>query len=147
MPPAITVSGTPISLATSLATIVIGTSAIPINVPVTTVPVITVNGSTITENTAGDFVIGTQTLMPGGPPITTAGTSIFFGPAGTNVVVGTSTLGIEDIISELDGGQTPTTTGLVGTPFTGGARSGMHWNFGFGWKRDLLGNYMTMFWL
>lgn len=113
--PVATVSGTPISLAS--AGLIVGTATIP----VTRAPqVITLNGQTITANTASDFVLAGQTLVPGGPPITVSGTPVSLGAAGTDVVLGTSTesVGLGGlIISGFGGmaGQVPATT-EVGRP-------------------------------
>jgi hypothetical protein len=110
--PAATVSGIPISLVS--AGLIVGTATIPgSRAP----QVITLNGQTITANSASDFVLAGQTLVPGGPPITVSGTPVSLGAAGTDVVVGTSTesVGLGGlIISGFGGmaGQVPATTGL-----------------------------------
>ncbi|KAK4556552.1 hypothetical protein LTR86_006123 [Recurvomyces mirabilis] len=51
------------------------------------VPVITVGGSTVTAAPTGGFVIGGQTLQPGGSPVTVDGTTLSLAAGGTAVVV------------------------------------------------------------
>jgi hypothetical protein len=93
--PAITVSGTPISLAPGATAIVVGSSTMPIIVGDGNAPtVLTVGGQTIMENPGGAFVIGSQTLAPGGPAITVSGTRISLAPGATDIVIGTSTVPI-----------------------------------------------------
>ena len=64
--PAITISGTPISLNPQATALVIGSSTLPID----PVPFITPISSAPLDSHALAFVIGTQTLVPGGPAIT-----------------------------------------------------------------------------
>lgn len=62
----------------------------------TSPPVLTVGpGNTLTANPQGQFVVGTQTLTPGGPAITVDGSTLSLGPSGTIAVVNgvTQTLG------------------------------------------------------
>ncbi|MCJ1437517.1 hypothetical protein MMC27_006904 [Xylographa pallens] len=81
--PAITVSGTIISLATSASAIIVNgvTQSLP-QVPslqtsgLPPKPFVTIGGSVITPNTAGLYLVGTQTLVAGGPAITVAGAII-----------------------------------------------------------------------
>lgn len=92
--PAITVSGTPISLVPSASVLVIGTKTqtlTPVFTPKPASPLVTIAGTTYTANAAGAYVIGTQTLNPGGPAITVFGTPISLEPVASVVVVGTST--------------------------------------------------------
>lgn len=75
--PAITVSGTPISLARSGAHIALGSTTIPLqeeNVPFPST--IVVNGEIITANSASQFVVGGQTITPGAPAVTIQGTPV-----------------------------------------------------------------------
>lgn len=88
----ITVSNTPLSLASSGNLAVIGTSTQLLTTPApASIPaVLTFAGSTYTANSASQFIIAGQTLTPGGI-ITASGTPISM-PQGTNIaVVGTST--------------------------------------------------------
>lgn len=50
-------------------------------------PVLTIGSNTVTANSEGQFVVGTQTLNPGGPAITVSGTTYSLGPSGTVLVV------------------------------------------------------------
>ncbi|KAF2017233.1 hypothetical protein BU24DRAFT_146489 [Aaosphaeria arxii CBS 175.79] len=58
-------------------------------------PVLTFGTNTVTPNSGGNFVIGSQTLSPGGPAITVNGNTVSIGPSGTIAVVNgvTQTLG------------------------------------------------------
>lgn len=88
----ITVSNTPLSLASSGNLAVIGTSTqlLTTPVPVSNPAILTFAGSTYTENLASQFIIAGQTLTPGGT-ITASGTPISM-PQGTKIaVIGTST--------------------------------------------------------
>ncbi|MCJ1414358.1 hypothetical protein MMC32_000684 [Xylographa parallela] len=82
--PAITVSGTTISLARFASAIVVNgvTQSLPTQVPglqtsgLPPKPLITIGGVVITPSTAELYLVGTQTLVAGGPAITVAGTTI-----------------------------------------------------------------------
>lgn len=75
--PAITVSGTPISLAPSSAYVAVGSSTIPLQDENTLSPsTIVVNGQVITANSASQFVVGGQTVTPGAPAVTIDGTPV-----------------------------------------------------------------------
>ncbi|MCJ1252994.1 hypothetical protein MMC24_000801 [Lignoscripta atroalba] len=95
---AVTISGTPISLAPLASNIVIGGSTIILS-PTPAPAVITIGGSTITANAQSDFVIGTQTLKPGGPAITISGTPVSLAPSASALVIGTSTITLGSIPS------------------------------------------------
>ena len=114
---AITVSGTPISLAPSATQVVIGsiTQSIVPYIPGT----IIIASSTYTANSAGAFVINHQTLFPGSA-ITVSGTPISLGPQATDVTLGSSTeaVGLGGAIASAFGGS-GTADGLG---FTGGAK-------------------------
>ncbi|KAK3171682.1 hypothetical protein OEA41_003766 [Lepraria neglecta] len=89
----ITVSGTPISLASGGTVAVIGTSTQSLgsaSAIITDVPVLTFDGSTFTADASNDFIISGQTLAKGGV-ITIAGTPISYDEAGTAAVIGTNT--------------------------------------------------------
>lgn len=180
--PAITVSGTPISLAPSSAYIAIDSTTIPLQGPTTlpsAAPTILVNGHVITLNSdsryviagqtltpdasadgtpvsapsntnlfltiasqaypyavdpAGDIVIASQTLIPGGPPVTIDGEKVEEAADGKDVVVGegkgsgVTTEGLAGFIAGAFGKTTAVATGAVGgngsfggEVFTGGA--------------------------
>lgn len=88
--PAITVSGTPISLAPDATQEVIGSSTIEL-APATMPPLLTFGSQTFTANTASDYIIDGQTLVPGAPPITISNTPISLAPGASEVVIGGST--------------------------------------------------------
>ena len=125
--PAITLSGVPVSLASAATAIIIGSSGIPLNPTVASV--ITLQGvATATQDSSSDFVLGSQTLAPGGPAITVDGTPISLPPAGTAIIIGSSTFAVQPAgpaILTLPGGVVvteeslpPTVTlssGIVGT--------------------------------
>ena len=89
---AITVSGTPISVPTEGNVVIVGarTVAIPSTAgPVP--PVITLGNQVITANSASQFLLGDQTLIPGAPAITVAAPAsaiAAFGPSPTALTVG-----------------------------------------------------------
>jgi uncharacterized protein YodC (DUF2158 family) len=104
--PAITVSGTLISLDSEATAVVVGSSTRPI----VTAPnggdrsqqaevqsagkpasILTLAGATATLNSASEYIVADQTLKPGGPAITVSGTPISLAPQATAVVVGSST--------------------------------------------------------
>jgi uncharacterized protein YodC (DUF2158 family) len=104
--PAITVSGTRISLASDAAAIVIGTQTSVLSRTmgtheVTSIPphasdnpqpaTLTINGVTVAPNSASNYVIETQTLKPGGPAITVSGTRISLASDAGAIVVGSQT--------------------------------------------------------
>lgn len=77
------------------SSIVVGGSTIAVNPAPTGPPVLTVGDTTVTANSQGQFVVGTQTLAPGGPAITVDGSTLSLGPSGTIAIVNgvTQTLG------------------------------------------------------
>lgn len=75
--PAITVSGTPISLAPSAAYVAVGGTLIPLQddkVPFP--PAIILDGKIITANSASQLNVGGQTITPGAPAVTIQGTPV-----------------------------------------------------------------------
>ena len=84
--PAITHSGTVLSLPPSGAGVAIGPSTQVVQ-PAVPTPAITVAGSTVTANSASQFVVGSQTLTPGGPAITHSGTVVSLAPSASAVVI------------------------------------------------------------
>ena len=90
--PPITQGGQVISLAPSAAAIVLGPSTQQITSPAgAPPPVIVVGGSAVTQNSAGQFVVGSQTVGAGSPPITVAGQAVSIVPSGNAVVFGPTT--------------------------------------------------------
>ena len=94
--PTITVSGTPVSLASDISHVMIdgSTQALAAPAVVTPPPVIAFGGSMYTGNPDGNIAIGVQTLTPGGAPITVSGTRLSLAPSVSYVVIGTSTQAI-----------------------------------------------------
>ncbi len=89
---AITVSGTPISIAADGGVAVLGTSSqLLIYGPIVTPkPVLTFDGTTYTAGASSGFTINGQTLTRGGV-INVNSTALSFNARGTEVVIGTST--------------------------------------------------------
>ncbi|MCJ1260730.1 hypothetical protein MMC22_000592 [Lobaria immixta] len=86
--PAITISGTPISLAPSASKVVIGGATIPLSAaPTPIAPALTIAGKTIFPNSASEYVIGSQTLIPGAPEITVSGTVLSLSPSPLALVI------------------------------------------------------------
>ncbi|MCJ1284959.1 hypothetical protein MMC26_004296 [Xylographa opegraphella] len=129
---AITISNTMVSLAPSASFAVVGSSTqnLPqalstptpyvLTLPGMTLTVVptavavseklfTFNSSTYTADSASDFVIGSQTLVPGAV-VTVSGTPISLGPGATDVVVGTSTEALGGYIMSQFGGGVPNFT-------------------------------------
>lgn len=94
--PAITVDGTPVSLAPSATAIVIGGTTSKLPQAVTTAaapppPVLTIGSTTLTANAATQFSVAPgQTLTPGGA-VTISGTVISLAPSASFLVIGGST--------------------------------------------------------
>lgn len=83
--PAVTISGTPISLASS-GVVIIGDSTVSLQQGQTPVPkVFTVADKTFTANPTG-FNIGNSRIGPNSPTITISGTPVFLGPSGILVI-------------------------------------------------------------
>ncbi|MCJ1364783.1 hypothetical protein MMC16_003900 [Acarospora aff. strigata] len=87
--PAITVLGTPVSLALSASALVIGSSTHNL-IPSQTASIITIAGVTITADSASRYLIGSQTLSPGSP-LTVSGMQISLAPSASVLVIGSST--------------------------------------------------------
>lgn len=91
--PAIVVSGTSISLASHGEAAIIGSSTQQLVTPAPTqsrAPALTFAGSTYQADSNSQFIIGSQTLTPGGI-ITVAGTPISLGSSASVAIVGTNT--------------------------------------------------------
>lgn len=130
-------SATPIILQTSgiNPVLIIGSSTTTLHLtssaPITTPPsAITIGTQIITPNAQGQYIVGTQTLTPGGeivvggttPPGGTAavvgGTTVSLAPSATQAVLGTSTEGLAPYIAGGFGSGPNGTTGVV--QFLGG---------------------------
>ncbi len=92
--PGITIGRVPYSLAPSATALVSRSVTIPLaSGPSRTPPPITIGGTTYTANSASQYFIGTQTLVPNSGPITinSAPYALSIGPSATALIVGTST--------------------------------------------------------
>ncbi|MCJ1397651.1 hypothetical protein MMC11_000847 [Xylographa trunciseda] len=88
--PGIKIDGTLVSLAPSASDVVINgvTETLPAAaVPQPTEPPLLIGSSTITANSAGQYLIGTATLVPGGPAITVSGTVISLAPSDSAIII------------------------------------------------------------
>ena len=89
---AVTISGTPISVPMDGNAVVVGGSTVAIpDTASPTLPVITLGNQVITANSASQFLVGDQTLVPGAPAITVAtpgSAAAAFGPSPTTLTVG-----------------------------------------------------------
>ena len=96
--PAITVSGTLVSLMSGGKSVVVSstTQAIAEFIPtMTAIP-----------NSASEYVVGSQTLKPGAPGITVSGTVVSLMSGGASVVVGGSTQAITEFVTTATGTAT-----------------------------------------
>lgn len=129
---AITISGTPISLVSGDSVAVVGSSTQSLLI-VPLESLITCAGQTYTASgSSSAFIIAGQTLTPGGV-VTVSGTPISFAAVGTDVVVGSSTEGVQlggyimsafgpgaSTTQEGGGGETATATSVTtAATFTG----------------------------
>lgn len=112
---AITISGTPVSLAAGASILIVGTSKFDIALNPTTVPVFTADGSTNMKDSGSAYATDSQGLVSGGVMGTaSSGTMSIASPATSWEVGGNSW-------SPMSGTGAPRSTGMtVGMPFTGG---------------------------
>lgn len=78
-----TISGSLISLAPFVSHVVIGGTTSFLTTPTTnpeTGPIITVNNQPVVANSALQYVVGSQNLVPNGPPITISDTPMTLAP-------------------------------------------------------------------
>ena len=133
--PAITLSGTPVSLALKGTAVAIGSSIIPLT-PAYSVVLTLPDGETLTQDGSSGFIFSSQTLIPGGSAITVDGTRVSLASGATEVVFGsvteflTTTAGMGDIIMSGfgDGPQATATTATETGPamsFTGNGERGL----------------------
>ncbi|MCJ1316536.1 hypothetical protein MMC15_001857 [Xylographa vitiligo] len=150
--PGITISGTTVSLASSDVAIIVNghthSAETNLSTPKSYTVVATVGGAMISQNSAGAYEIGSQTITPGGPAISIDGTPVSLDTVGTgvNLVIAGSTEvltfaasagGLEPsnieglggiIFSGLAGLPVPSTTGKTVVDTNGaGASWEMHW--------------------
>ncbi|KAL8947277.1 MAG: hypothetical protein Q9222_006425 [Ikaeria aurantiellina] len=88
--PAITHSGTVLSLPPSGSGVVIGPSTQEVQ-PAVPTPALTVGDTTVIPNSASQFLVGSQTLVPGGAAITHSGMVVSLAPSASAAVVGGQT--------------------------------------------------------
>lgn len=125
---AITVGGTSISLAPSGTAIVIGSQTVPLTAAPAPAPsqapqVITVGGSTITANSASQFVLpGDTTLEAGGSTVTINSTPVAIMPGGASVVIGSQTVALTTPPA-LAPAQTPPVIAVGGSTITANSAS------------------------
>lgn len=93
---AITVGSQTLSLAPSASAVVIDGQTFALAPPdgSPSKPVLTIGSTLYTENSASQFVIGTQTLSPGGPPNTVGTQVVSLGAGASSVVIDGSTFPI-----------------------------------------------------
>ena len=89
--PAISVQGTPVSLGPSGSAVVVAGSTVPLPGPANA-PLFTLGAQPVTANSASQFVVGSQTVVPGAPAITISGTPVSLGTSGSQAIVGSSTI-------------------------------------------------------
>jgi hypothetical protein len=67
--------------------IVVGGTTIAVNNGPNAAPVLTIARNPVTANPQGQFVVGTETLKPGGPAVTIDGSTLSLGSGGTIAIV------------------------------------------------------------
>jgi hypothetical protein len=84
-----TINGVPVVVPTDGggSRIVVDGSTVAINNAPSGVPILTLGSNTVTANTQGQFVVGTETLKPGGPAITVNGNTYSIAPAGSIAII------------------------------------------------------------
>lgn len=93
---AISVYGTPISLGPSAVHVVIGTNTILLTSPILqTLPPITVGSQVITADESSNYIVNSQTLVPGAVAITFSGTPISLALSASQLVFGSSTIPLQ----------------------------------------------------
>jgi hypothetical protein len=110
---AIIVSGTTLSVDPAGSTLVIDGSITQQLYPTATPSTLVIGSHTLTANFVGQFIYGSQTLIPGGTPITIDGVAISFPAAApSTIVVGSHTLTMNSVGQFIDGTQTLVPGGL-----------------------------------
>lgn len=105
---------------TGALTLFIGSSVIPLTVPVPIsgpLPISTL--SPFTTNTASEFVFQTQTLTPGGPAITVSGTKLSLASNAEYIVENTHTINLKPALTD----QAPPVISFAGSTYTANAAS------------------------
>ncbi|KAL8947486.1 MAG: hypothetical protein Q9222_006234, partial [Ikaeria aurantiellina] len=92
--PAATISGVRYSLDPSATAFMSNSKTIALQAQANNLPDIPIGQQTFTANEASQYIIGAQTLGPGGPPITVSGTRYSLAPSATALVAGSSTIAL-----------------------------------------------------
>ncbi|KAK4902112.1 hypothetical protein LTR27_001014 [Elasticomyces elasticus] len=79
-------------------------------------PVITVGSAAISANTASQYVVGTQTLAPGGSAVVVSGTTYSLGPSASALVANDITQSLQPAASAADTGSLLVAAGHTFTP-------------------------------
>lgn len=119
----VTIGGNAVSVAQAGTAVAIGNSIVNIpNLPSTTVsfPLITIGGQAVTANSQSVFIIDSQTLSPGGAPITINGQVVSVGPGLNAFVVGSSTV---SLVPPAAPTPTPAVITFAGTTLTANSES------------------------
>jgi hypothetical protein len=111
-----------VSLAESATAVVINGATSPVRRPQDApadagqpaAPQVTVGGSTFTANAQSDFVIGSQTLVPGGAPIVVGDDTVSLADSATAVVINGATNAIVQPAPQAQAVQTPAPQVTVG---------------------------------
>lgn len=103
----ITIDDTPVVIQTSAGRpeVIIGSTTIPLQpheagpeitgAPVPLAPALTIGTQTITANAHTEYIVGDQTLTPGGPALTVSGTILSLAPSATALVIDGETSSIK----------------------------------------------------
>lgn len=96
----ITVSGTPISLAPSATALVIGSSTVSVKLISQSFPIIVVGKSTITANSASEYVAGNQRLISNTGGITMSGVLVSHTLSASALIIGPTTSPVVPVTSQ-----------------------------------------------
>lgn len=139
-------SNTLLIIGSSTSTLTVQTPLIPTSITptlttaasATTPPPFTIGTQIVTANSQHQYIVGTQTLIPG-VAITVSGTPVSLAPSGTQILVGTSTDGLGNFIMSGLGAGPGSTVGANASgvvPFTAAAAVGvvrsLRWLVGWG---------------
>jgi uncharacterized membrane protein YgcG len=101
--------------------VVVGGTTFAVNNGPTAAPVLTVGSNVVTADPQGQFIVGSETLKPGGPALTVGGSTLSLGSGGTIAIVNgvTQTLANSPVITSppviTAGGSIVSATVLGGT--------------------------------
>jgi hypothetical protein len=108
---ALTISGTVVSLLSGGSSVVVGGTTLPVGV--------LLPSSVLFTTSVAGFLIGSQTLVAGGAPITVSGTVISLLPGGSSVVVAGTTQGVSVLSSDGAKSTIVAETLYTSAPFNG----------------------------